>query len=91
MLCFLCFFFPVLVSVELVWSVPLVPLAVDPVEPVLDWPAVSVLEEPVPLVEPDCELLGDCEAVPEDCAAAIPIEKSAAVAIARSFFDILIS
>ncbi len=90
---FLCFFLPVLVSVELVWSVPEVPLAVEP-----DWLFISELEEPVELVplalEPLCELLGellDCGSVLEDCAAAMPIEKIAAVAIARSFLDIFIS
>jgi hypothetical protein len=67
LLCFLCFFFlPVLVSVELFWSlpVPLVPLAVEPVPlvPVPDCPLISELDdplEPVPLVEPDAEPLPD--------------------------------
>ncbi len=92
---FFCFFLPVLVSVELFWSLPVpeVPLAVDPVLPLPDWPLISELEplEPVPLVEPVLlDPLPDWPApddeVPDDCAAAIPIEKMAAVAIARSFF-----
>ena len=83
---------------ELFWSVPAVPLAVE--DP--DWLFISELEEPVELVPlelvPLCELLGellDCGSVLDDgdvdCAAAMPIEKIAAVAIARSFLDICIS
>ncbi len=105
LLCFLCFFLPVLVSVELFWSepVPDVPLALEePLDPVPDWPLMSELDpvDPLPLVEPDeeepvpdwlpVEPVPEL-ALPEDCAAAIPIEKRAAVAIARSFLDICVS
>lgn len=98
LLSFLCFFLLVLVSVELFWSVPEVPLAVE--EP--DWLFISELEEPLELgllVEllGVWELLGellDCGSVLDEgdvaCAAAMPIEKIAAVAIARSFLDIFI-
>lgn len=84
---FLCFFFPVV----LFWSVPLwsvleaelpelVPLILPELEP-LDWPAeVPCGEVPAP-----------GEEVPDCCAAAIPMEKRAAVAIVRSFLDIRFS
>ena len=98
-LCFLwCFFLPVLVSVEF-WSVP-VPV-VPPAEvsmPVLELPVVPIVDAPLPdcCAEPELELdpeVPDCPPVadPLDCAAAMPIENSAAVAIARSFLDIRIS
>ena len=78
------FFFFLLVSsvdVALLWSVL-----------VLDVPLMSLLE--LPLVEPaDDPVLPLCGGVDDDepdcCAIAIPTENRAAVAIARSFFDIV--
>lgn len=59
--------------------VPLIPLLLLPV---VDWLLLGEVDEP-DCDAPDCEESGlDC------CATAIPIEKRAAVATARSFFDI---
>lgn len=83
LLFFLCFFFLVVVSAEesLAGLEPLVPL-ISPELPLLveDGLLLPCGLDPVP-----GELVPDC------CATAMPIEKRAAVEIARSFLDIRIS
>ena len=84
LLFFLCFFFLVVVSAE------------DALESELE-PLVPLMSPELPLLVEDGLLL-PCgldpvpgELVPDCCATAMPIEKRAAVEIARSFLDIRIS